>query len=105
MPRSFTSKVLTGKVLTGNALIQGDVIYRAPDGTWTRDMSAAELITDEGRAKLLLLQAETETAVIIGPYLIDAQSTPKGPAPTHFREEFRRTGPSNYAHGKQVEYI
>ena len=25
------------------------------------------------------------------------------PEPTHFREEFRRTGPSNYFHGKQAE--
>jgi hypothetical protein len=23
------------------------------------------------------------------------------PHPTHFREDFRATGPSNYAHGKQ----
>jgi hypothetical protein len=26
-----------------------------------------------------------------------------GPEPTHFREDFRRTGPSNYFHGKQVD--
>ncbi len=98
MPRPFTPKVLTG-----NALIEGDVIYLAQDGGWTRDLSEAELFHDEGRAKLMLMQAEAQPDIIVGPYLADAQATPKGPAPTHFREDFRRTGPSNYAHGKQVE--
>jgi len=27
---------------------------------------------------------------------------PDGPEPTHFREDFRRTGPSNLFHGKQA---
>jgi hypothetical protein len=29
--------------------------------------------------------------------------TENGPQPVHFREEFRRTGPSNYFHGKQEQ--
>ncbi|NQZ72095.1 MAG: DUF2849 domain-containing protein, partial [Dinoroseobacter sp.] len=36
-------------------------------------------------------------------YLVDAKAGETGPEPNHFREEFRRTGPSNYAHGKQVD--
>ena len=38
---------------------------------------------------------------IIGAYLADVTSAETGPEPRHFREEFRRTGPSNYFHGKQ----
>ncbi|EDZ40945.1 conserved hypothetical protein [Rhodobacteraceae bacterium HTCC2083] len=32
------------------------------------------------------------------------QDGPDGPEPTHFREAFRRKGPSNYAHGKQEQF-
>ena len=32
----------------------------------------------------------------------DMAPTEDGPQPTHFREEFCATGPSNYHHGKQA---
>ena len=41
--------------------------------------------------------------LVVGPYLADARSGPNGPEPTHFREEFRTRGPSNYHHGKQAD--
>ena len=34
-----------------------------------------------------------------------AKAGENGPEPTHFREEFRTRGPSNYAHGKQADYL
>ena len=98
MPRPFTPKVVTA-----NALIEGDVVYLAADDTWTRKLSEAELLTDEAHANLRLLQAEGQPELVVGPYLADAIDGPNGPEPTHFREEFRRTGPSNYFHGKQAE--
>jgi len=39
----------------------------------------------------------------VGVYLAEVQPGPNGPEPAHFREDFRRTGPSNYPHGKQAE--
>ncbi|MBY6134723.1 DUF2849 domain-containing protein [Leisingera sp. XS_AS12] len=96
MPRAFTPKVITA-----NDLLEGDVIYFTADDTWTRDMSEAELITDEAEAQLRLIEAEKQNLKIVGAYLADAKAGPNGPEPTHFREEFRRTGPSNYFHGKQ----
>lgn len=96
MPRPFTPKVVTA-----NDLLEGDVIYFTADNTWTRNLSEAELITDEAEAQLRLLEAEKQNLVIVGAYLADAKESPNGPEPTHFREEFRRTGPSNYSHGKQ----
>ena len=98
MPREFTPKVVTG-----NALIEGDVIYLNASDEWTRNLSEAELITDEATANLRLLQAEGQPDQVVGPYLADAKPGPDGPEPTHFREDFRRTGPSNYLHGKQAE--
>ena len=35
------------------------------------------------------------------PYLADVAPSRDGPQPVHFREAFRRAGPSNYRHGKQ----
>jgi hypothetical protein len=98
MPREFTPKVVTA-----NALIEGDVVYLTESDQWTRHLSEAEVITDEAHAQLRQLQAEAETETVVGVYLADVTPGATGPEPTHFREEFRRTGPSNYPHGKQAE--
>ncbi len=98
MAREFTPKVVTA-----NALIEGDVIYLKSDDTWTRSLSEAEALTEEDYAQLRLLQAEGQPELVVGPYLADVSVGADGPEPTHFREDFRRTGPSNYYHGKQAE--
>ena len=98
MPREFTPKVVTA-----NALLEGDVVYQTADDRWSRHLSEAELISDEAMAKLRLTQAEGQPELVVGAYLADAKPSDDGPQPTHFREEFRRTGPSNYHHGKQAE--
>ncbi|WP_375265033.1 DUF2849 domain-containing protein [Planktotalea sp.] len=99
MPRSFTPKVITA-----NALLEGDVVYLTNADTWTRNLSDAVLLTDEADAELRLLQAAAQTGDVVGAYLADMQSGPDGPEPTHFREAFRRKGPSNYAHGQQEQF-
>ena len=91
------------QIITANALLEGDVVYLTNADTWTRNLSDAVLLTDEADAELRLLQAAAQTGVVVGAYLADMQSGPNGPEPTHFREAFRRKGPSNYAHGKQEQ--
>ena len=98
MPRPFTPKVVTA-----NDLLDGDVVYLAEDDTWVRDLSAAEVITDEAEAQMRLLTAEQQQDRVVGAYLAEVAPGQDGPRPTHFREAFRATGPSNYAHGKQAE--
>lgn len=98
MPRSFTPKVVTA-----NHLLEGDVVYLAADDSWVRDLSDAECLTDEADATLRLLLAQSRPHEVVGAYLADVVNGPDGPVPAHFREAFRRTGPSNYAHGKQVD--
>ena len=98
MPRPFSPKVVTA-----NDLIEGDVIYMARDGSWVRDMCMAWLIEDEAEATAQLARAEADPAVAVGPYLADAAAGATGPVPTHFRETFRATGPSNRFHGKQTQ--
>ena len=96
MPRPFTPKVVTG-----NALLEGDVIYLTADDRWSRDLSEAEVLTDEAHAQLRLLDAERRSGEVVGAYLADVKPGKSGPEPAHFREAFRRKGPSNYRHGKQ----
>ncbi|MCV6824638.1 MULTISPECIES: DUF2849 domain-containing protein [Halocynthiibacter] len=97
------ARAFTPKIVTANALIEGDVIYLTADDTWSRNHADAELITDEARAAVRLAFAEAQQDFLVGAYLADAVEGDAGPAPTHFREEFRSVGPSNYNHGKQVE--
>lgn len=98
MPRQFSPKVVTA-----NALLEGDVVYLTNVDTWTRDLSKAVLLHDEGDAELRLLQAQSQTGLVVGAYLAEMKDGPNGPEPTHFREAFRRKGPSNYRHGKQEQ--
>jgi hypothetical protein len=88
-------------VVTANALVEGDVVYLAPDGGWTRRHHAALLIEDEAEAAARLAAAQARPREVVGAYLAEARRGPHGPEPVHFRELFRTRGPSNYAHGKQ----
>lgn len=95
----------TPKVVTANDLRLGDVVWLTADDRWTRHHAEAELIEDEAHAQLRLLHADVRRAEVVGAYLADARATPQGPAPVHFREQFRARGPSNHAHGKQAERV
>lgn len=97
------SRQFTPKIVTANALLEGDVVYLTADDRWSRHLAEAELIEDEAHAQIRLLDAQVQKSAIVGAYLADAVKGADGPGPAHFREAFRATGPSNYAHGKQVE--
>ena len=96
------SRRFTPKVVTANALLEGDVVYLAADGSWVRDHNKAELLDDEAHAQLRLLHAQGRDGEVVGAYLADAVAGPHGPEPVHFRESFRARGPSNYVLGKQA---
>ena len=90
-------------VLTANDLFDGDVIYLAPDGAWTRRPGAARLFEDEAEAKRCLAAAEAQENAIVDPYLAAAEpGRHLRPEPLHVREALRASGPSNYFHGKQA---
>jgi hypothetical protein len=95
------NKPYSPKVVTANALLEGDVIYLTANDSWSRVLTDAEILTDEAHAELRLIEAHAGN--IVGPYLAEVKVNQGTPEPTHFREEFRTRGPSNYNHGKQVE--
>ncbi|MCK0167142.1 DUF2849 domain-containing protein [Jannaschia sp. S6380] len=98
----MSRRPFTPKVVTANLLREGDVVYLTARDEWVRTLSRAELIEDEAIAQLRLLDAERQPEIVVGAYLADVKAGPDGPEPLHFREGFRATGPSNYAHGKQA---
>lgn len=95
------SRRFSPKVVTANALLEGDAVWLTEDDRWTRDIREAELIEDEAHGDIRLLHARTQSDVVVGAYLADADPAPAGPRPVHLREVFRTRGPSNYPHGKQ----
>lgn len=99
------SKPFTPKVVTANALLEGDVVYLMANDQWSRHLSEAEVIDDEAHGDLRVLQGNSEPDLVVGVYLIDVAIVDGKPQPTHFREEFRTRGPSNYNHGKQAELV
>ena len=100
MKRRFTPKVVTA-----NRLREGDAVWLTADDRFSPDIADAELIEDEAVADDRLLAAMARSSEVVGAYLADAERAGAGIRPTHFREAFRTRGPSNYAHGKQVEGI
>lgn len=98
MPKPFPPSVITA-----NDLLKGDVVY-LHGRTWVRDLSQAEVLTDEADAEIRLLVACARAAEVVGVYLIPVETAQGSIKTTHFREAFRATGPSNYAsHGKQAQ--
>ena len=93
--------IVTAQIVTASDLLQGDVVYQTADDCWSRHLAQAELITDEAHAQIRLLDADRQQDKIVGAYLAKVAPGQTGPDTLHFREDFRATGPSNYAHGKQ----
>ncbi|WP_179380340.1 DUF2849 domain-containing protein [Jannaschia marina] len=93
------NRPFTPKVVTANLLREGDVVYLTDRDEWTLDLREAEVLEDEAHAQMRLVEAD-KPAVVVGVYLADVTVTETGPVPSHFREDFRASGPTNYAHGK-----
>jgi len=97
------ARAYTPKVLTANRLIEGDVVYYGHNGEWVLSHDDALFLEDEVQANDLLASANKQADLLVGAYLADAILQDGKPVPTHFREDFRTRGPSNYAHGKQAK--
>jgi hypothetical protein len=88
------TRTIQPKVVTGNALISGKVVWLTPNDGWTDQLAHAAIFHDPDTAKAALARAQAPASPVVGCYLADVTLTPQGPAPTHFREAFRVSGPS-----------
>lgn len=95
---------MTPQVLTANALIDGDVVYFAEQNGWVRQLSDAKVFHDTQDAQAALGRANAKGEEVVGAYLMTVLEQDGAPQPTHFREVFRQTGPSNMFHGKQADF-
>ncbi len=105
MPQNTSSSPNYAYVITANHLITGEVVYVAQDQTWTPWIQHALTYADDTQMQAALTLAQSQTETVVGVYSAKVQITDTGIETTHFREAFRVTGPSNYAHGKQQESL
>lgn len=95
------------RIATANSLLEGEVVYLAPDGTWSPWIDDAAVATTAEAAEALLARALACPDEVVGVYLAECRLDARGlPQPAHFREAFRTRGPSNYPWlGKQAEKV
>ncbi len=84
-------------VVTGNALRSGKVVWLTTSDDWSHEMRAARVFLSTTEAEPALARAQARAGEVVGCYLADVRPTPQGPEPLHFREVFRRDGPSHAA--------
>lgn len=93
------------QVVTAYDLLSGEVVWLSENHAWTTDISAALVANSADKAAEFLAIGEAQQDKIVGAYLADVTISDGKPAPVHFRETFRTTGPTNYFHGKQTQPI
>jgi hypothetical protein len=82
-------------VVTGKFTDDASNTYRRADGTWTRDLQEAGLLTDEASAKALVASAvANEQRQISDPYVIEVFAGNGKIDPLTARERIRATGPT-----------
>ncbi|WP_372841015.1 DUF2849 domain-containing protein [Phaeovulum sp.] len=84
-------------VVTANALRSGKVVWLTASDDWSHEMRAACVYLDAAQAEAALARAQARMGEVVGCYLAEVRPTPQGPEPLHFREVFRRDGPSHAA--------
>ena len=95
---------MPAQIVSANDLLDGDVIYLAAAGGWTRRLAEAAVAHDDAAAAALLAAAEMQPDVAVGPYLAEVATGGPAPRPLHYREVFRTRGPSNRPDlGRQAE--
>lgn len=82
------------QVVTANALISGHSVWLTASGGWSPRMADAVVFDDPEKAKAALAHAATRSDIVVGAYLAPVHAGADGPEPVHFREAFRRDGPS-----------
>jgi hypothetical protein len=88
-------KVKGPVVVTANRLGDGAVVYRAPDGGWTTNLTAAAVVTTAPAADELLKAANADGISAVGPYLAPVEiAADRRVLPGNLRERIRVGGPT-----------
>ena len=84
------------QVLTANRLIDGEVVYLAPNGAWVETLDAARVFDSKADAEAaLVVGAEAERRlVIVHAYLFEVTQAGDPLKPVKQREVIRAAGPT-----------
>lgn len=84
------------QIVTANRLIDGEVVFRAADGTWVRAVDAAEVLADKAAAAAAEAagQRDVTAAIVIDLAVIDVTVGDGRIVPVRLRERIRAFGPT-----------
>jgi hypothetical protein len=81
------------EIVTANRLIDGEVVFRAADGSWRRAVDEAEVLTERTAAEAANAAALADPAVV-DVAVIDVTVTDGRIVPVRLRERIRAFGPT-----------
>jgi Protein of unknown function (DUF2849) len=87
-------KVTGPVVITANRLADGAVVYRSADGSWTKDLAAAAVVTTTPAAIDLLTAALADKLKAVDAYVAPVELTSQRVLPGNLRERIRFNGPT-----------
>jgi len=94
-------KVTGPVVITANRLGDGAVVYRSADGSWTKDLAAAAVVTTTPAAMELLTAALSDKLAAVDAYVAPVELAPQQQVvPGNLREQIRFNGPTVALPGK-----
>jgi hypothetical protein len=92
-PRSATLLIISA-----NDAGDGRTVYRASDGTWTRDIAEARIESSQAAAEGLLAICNADSALrVVDPYLVEVTVHDGQVRPVRYRELIRVEGPTTDA--------
>jgi uncharacterized protein DUF2849 len=93
----------TGWAVSGQNLLTGEVVYLSSSG-WVTKLTSARVFDAEVDISPAIHSIRLRDKTVLFPDKLRVSRAVDGRlCPTHFREAFRATGPSNRFHGKQAE--
>jgi hypothetical protein len=88
-------KVTGPVVVTANRLGDGAVVYRSAEGTWTKDLAAATVVTTTPAATELLTAALADKLRAVDAYVAPVRvASDQRVLPGNLREQIRSSGPT-----------
>ncbi|HUG61339.1 MAG TPA: DUF2849 domain-containing protein [Methylomirabilota bacterium] len=84
------------QIVTANTLVDGDVVFRAANGSWRRDVNAAGVLADKADAEVAhaAALADVEAAIVVDVAVIDVTVDDERIVPVRLRERIRAFGPT-----------
>jgi hypothetical protein len=84
------------EIVTANRLVDGDVVFRAADGSWRRNVDEAEVLSDKAstEAAHAAALADMDDDVVIDVAVIDVTVDDGRIVPVRLRERIRAFGPT-----------